>query len=119
MHSPPHWRASPVSRWIVTGARRIPLVEAENLIGRDPASTVWLDTSGVSRRHARILVVLDEAFLEDLESKNGTMIDDNDVIGRVKLRDGDRIQVGPVLIVYHVSASGISTETVSHTVRGR
>lgn len=112
-------RASPVSRWIVTGARRIPLVEGENLIGRDPASAVWLDTSGVSRRHARILVAMDEALLEDLESKNGTMVDDNAVTGKVKLCDGDRIHVGPVLIIYHVSASGISTETVSHTVRGR
>lgn len=112
-------RPSAVSRWIVAGARRIALAEGDNLIGRDPASVVWLDTTGVSRRHARILVASDEAFLEDLESKNGTMIDDKAVTGKVKLRDGDRIQVGPVLILYHVSASGISTETVSHTVRGR
>ena len=29
------------------------------------------------------------------------------------LRDGDRVHIGPIVIVYHASATGISTETVS------
>jgi DNA-binding winged helix-turn-helix (wHTH) protein len=112
-------RKSALARWIVAGARRISLNDGENVVGRDPACAVWLDTGGVSRRHARVLVSEDDAFIEDLESKNGTTLDDKPVTGRVKLRDGDRIQVGPILIVYHVSASGISTETLSHTTRER
>jgi len=113
----PHQSA--VTRWVVAGTRRIPLVEGENSIGRDPVSTVCLDTSGVSRRHARILVADGEALLADAGSKNGTMLDDKPITGKVKLHDGDRIQVGPILIVYHVSSSGISTETLSHTVPSR
>src|SRR5438552_1276435 len=40
------------THWVVAGTRRIPLSEGENLIGRDPTATVWLDVAGISRRHA-------------------------------------------------------------------
>jgi DNA-binding winged helix-turn-helix (wHTH) protein len=61
-----------VSRWVVVGSRRVPLAEGDNLIGRDPASTVCLDATGVPRRHARIVIGEHGALLEDLGSKNGT-----------------------------------------------
>jgi hypothetical protein len=106
-----------VSRWIVAGSRRIPLLVGENLIGRDPASAICLDATGVSRRHARIVVESNAAKLEDLGSKNGTIVNDDVVIGSVVLHDGDRIHVGPVVVIYHASASGISTETQSRPHR--
>jgi DNA-binding winged helix-turn-helix (wHTH) protein len=106
-----------VSRWIVAGSRRIPLQVGENLIGRDPASAICLDATGVSRRHARIVVGSNGARLEDLGSKNGTIVNDEVMIGVVVLHDGDRIHVGPVVIIYHESASGISTETQSRPQR--
>jgi DNA-binding winged helix-turn-helix (wHTH) protein len=104
---------APVSRWIVAGSRRIPLDAGRNLIGRDPAATVLLDVSGVSRRHAQIVVNHRGAVLEDLDSKNGTRIGDALVTGATTLHDGDAIHVGPVLVIYHASASGISTHTVA------
>jgi DNA-binding winged helix-turn-helix (wHTH) protein len=105
-------RSASVSCWIVAGTRRIGLTDGENLIGRDPTAAVFLDVAGVSRRHALIVVGERGALLEDLGSKNGTTIGEGLVEGKVALHDGDRIQVGPVLVVYHVSASGMSTETV-------
>lgn len=104
---------STVSRWIVAGGRRIALSDGENVIGRDPAAAVLLDVAGVSRRHARIVVNECGAVLEDLGSKNGTTIGEKPVTDRVALHDGDQIHVGPALVIYHASASGISTETVS------
>jgi DNA-binding winged helix-turn-helix (wHTH) protein len=106
-------RSTPVSRWIVAGGRRIALTAGTNLIGRDPTATVLLDVSGVSRRHAQVVVDEREAVLEDLGSKNGTRVGETLLKGKVVLHDGDRILAGPVLIVYHASASGISTDTVS------
>lgn len=108
-------RGPGVSRWIVAGGRRIPLTDGENLIGRDPSSTVCLDATGVSRSHARIVISGSRATLDDLGSKNGTTIGDKPVTAKVELHDGDRIHIGPILVVYHASASGISTETISHT----
>ena len=105
-------RSTPVTRWIVAGGRRIALTVGPNLIGRDPTATVLLDVSGVSRRHAQIVIDERDAALEALGSKNGTRVGERLVNGKVVLHDGDRILAGPVLIVYHASASGISTDTV-------
>jgi DNA-binding winged helix-turn-helix (wHTH) protein len=105
-------RPTLVSRWIVAGSRRIALTDGENVVGRDPTAAVLLDVAGVSRRHAQIVVGEGGAVLEDLGSKNGTTIGERLVEGKVALRDGDQIHVGPVLVIYHASASGISTETV-------
>ena len=108
---------APVSRWIVAGSRRIALTAGRNVIGRDPAAAVLLDVPGVSRRHAQIVVDHRGAVLEDLDSKNGTRIGDALVTGATTLHDGDTIHVGPVLVIYHASASGISTHTVAGLAR--
>jgi DNA-binding winged helix-turn-helix (wHTH) protein len=104
---------SGVSQWIVAGDRRIALNDGENLIGRDPAAAICLDVPGVSRRHARIVVSESGALLEDLGSKNGTTVGEDVVIGPVRLCDGDRVCVGPMIIVFHASAAGTTTETVA------
>ena len=59
---------------ILWDSRTIPLSEGPNVIGRDPAATVFVDSSTVSRRHAVIVVSADGATLEDLGSKNGTYL---------------------------------------------
>lgn len=102
--------------WIVAAAGRTPLSEGENLIGRDPASTVWLDVAGVSRRHARIIIHGQKAELDDLGSKNGTTVRDEPLTSPTMLRDGDGIRIGPVRITYRFLQSGISTETTARTV---
>jgi DNA-binding winged helix-turn-helix (wHTH) protein len=103
---------SRVARWVVLATRTVELVHGENLIGRHPASVVSVDAAGVSRRHARIVVEDDAARLEDLGSKNGTRLGATRVHGPVALRDGDRIQIGPVAIVYRESQEGASTQTI-------
>ena len=93
------------------GRRRIALRDGVNVIGRDPDAAVWLDVSGVSRRHARITLENGTASLEDLGSKNGTLVADRPVNGRVALRHADRIQLATEVLVFHVSDSGMSTAT--------
>jgi pSer/pThr/pTyr-binding forkhead associated (FHA) protein len=93
------------------GTRRIPLRDGATLLGRDPDATVWLDVAGVSRRHAQITVADGTATLEDLGSKNGTLVADRPVRGRVALRNADRIQLATEVLVYRVSGRGISTVT--------
>lgn len=53
------------------------------------------------------------ATIEDLNSKNGTTLCEVAVTGPSTLHDGDRIQVGPILVVFHASASVLSTATAS------
>jgi DNA-binding winged helix-turn-helix (wHTH) protein len=105
-------QAVPVAtHWLVVGPRRIPLKNGVNVIGRDPDATVWLDVPGVSRRHAQVIVENGAALIEDLGSKNGTLVADRPARGQVTLRNGDRIQIATEVLVFHVSGRGISTET--------
>jgi DNA-binding winged helix-turn-helix (wHTH) protein len=106
-------RTMPVRFWLVWNERVIVLEDGDNTVGRDPQCTVWLDASGVSRRHARIRTVRgDEAILlQDLGSKNGTLVQNSPITGQVRLTDGAVIQIGSVQLKLRVWSEGKSPET--------
>jgi DNA-binding winged helix-turn-helix (wHTH) protein len=87
--------AKVASRWcLVWEDKRFALTEGENLVGRHPDCAVWLDLSGISRRHARIIVEADQARLEDLDSLNHTYVGSRRVTEPTPIRDGDLIRFG-------------------------
>jgi len=92
--------------------RTFVLSEGENIIGRDPASSVWLDDPDVSRRHARIRIDSAQgcALLDDLNSTNGTSLGRSRVKAETRLTDGDIIRVGPVELKFR-DASNEPQET--------
>ncbi len=106
-------RTAPDRFWLVWNERVIVLEDGENTVGRDPECTVWLDASGVSRHHARIRTVRgDEAvLLQDLGSKNGTLVQHSPITGQVRLTDGAVIQIGSVELTLRVWSEGKSPET--------
>ena len=75
-------------RWAVT--------KMEMTIGREPECDVVIPDRQVSRVHATLRRVGDGFELEDLNSKNGTHLNGRPVQGRVRLQDGDLIQVALV-----------------------
>ena len=81
------------------------------MIGRDADVEVRLDSSTVSRRHARIVVTADRAVLEDCGSKNGTFRGNEAVTSPTPLADGDTFRVGSVLVTFHSSTVFGTTET--------
>src|SRR5262245_354136 len=67
----------------------------EITIGRDPASTVQIDSDTfVSQHHAKVYDVEGQAMVEDLGSTNGSCHNGNRPVGARLLPPGDRIQVG-------------------------
>ena len=88
------------------------VVDGEHVVGRDPASGVWLDVPGVSRRHARLIVRGDQATLEDLGSTNGTLLDDVPVESRQAVLDGQRIHFGPLEVRFRFYSGAVKTEKV-------
>ena len=66
---------------------------ADQIMGRLPRNPIPLDDEGASRRHARIVVRDGRAFLEDLQSSNGTLVNGH-AVQRVELQDGDVITIG-------------------------
>ena len=103
--------------WLVSGSRRLSLGEGANDIGRDPRASVWLDSPHASRRHARITIADDVATLEDLGSKNCTLVNDRQVTEPTRLSDGDAIQVGSTVFVFRVTSSMASTETAANSAQ--
>lgn len=82
--------------------QELDLPPGETLIGRSPDCLVTLDDPLVSRRHARIGIRGDEAFFEDVGSRNGSRINGQKVRGPVRLSEGDRIRIGALELVYCV-----------------
>ena len=97
--------------WLVSATRRLMLREGPNEIGRDPRAAVWLDSPQASRRHARIVVADEEVTLENLGSKNPTLVNDRPLIAPTRLTDGDAIQIGSAVFVFRVLNTLATTET--------
>jgi len=99
--------------WIVWKEHTFPLSEGDNVIGRHPECDIWLDESGVSRRHARIRVesTHDRAVLEDLNSTNGTSVGQLPITGPYTLKDGDVLQIGSVELTFRTWSAHASRET--------
>jgi diguanylate cyclase (GGDEF)-like protein len=73
--------------------------DGPSLIGRGLDAEVRLDDEGVSRQHAKVITVGDDApTLKDLGSSNGTYVNGNRIQTHT-LKDGDKIQVGSISIL--------------------
>ena len=100
-----------ISCWLESDGRRFPLLSGEYVIGRDADVEVRLDSSSVSRRHARIIVTAERAVIEDCGSKNGTFRGNERVTSPIPLANGDTIRVGSLLVFFHASAVFGTTDT--------
>ena len=73
--------------------------DGPTLIGRGLDAEVRLDDEGVSRPHAKVITVRNgDPTLKDLGSSNGTYVSGNRIQTHT-LKDGDKIQVGSILIL--------------------
>ena len=99
--------------WLAWGDRTFELAEGDNIIGRDPRCDVWLDTPGVSRRHARIRIdsASRHVALDDLGSTNGTFLRRSRIETEVAVSDGDGIKVGSVELKLRLWAADRAPET--------
>lgn len=75
-----------VLKEVTVGARPV-------TIGRAPDNDIQIDNLAVSSHHARVLAEENRLVLEDLNSLNGTFVN-NQKIQRVNLKQGDQILIG-------------------------
>jgi len=80
--------------------RRVFLLDGnEHVIGRSTESSIHIVESGISRSHARVVCEGSEYAIEDLDSANGTFLNGKPIKGRYSLTAGDRIRLGPSVIL--------------------
>ena len=70
------------------------------VLGRDASCEISIDDPSTSRRHAKFAPTAQGYIVEDLGSKNGTLVNDAQCTTHL-LRDGDRVLLGSALAVYH------------------
>src|SRR2546429_6782551 len=73
--------------------KEIPLAKERSTIGRKPHNDMQIDNVAVSGEHAVIVTILNDSFLEDLGSTNGTIVNGNP-IKKHFLQNNDVIELG-------------------------
>ena len=99
--------------YLVFERREMLLMEGANVIGRAPDATIQIESPGVSRFHARVLVSDGGATLEDAESKNGTYLNGKRITASAVLSDGDEIRLGRVALTFRIATATSPTATIS------
>ena len=75
------------------------LSKERTTIGRKPHNDIQIDNLAVSGEHAIIMTILNDSFLEDLGSTNGTLVNGQPVKKHF-LQSGDTIEIGKYKLKY-------------------
>ena len=76
--------------------RTVPLPHAGALVGRGDNATIRLEDSTISRFHARLEPAQDHVLVTDLDSSNGTFVDDIRISAPTAARGGQQLRFGAV-----------------------
>jgi hypothetical protein len=72
------------------------LEEGENVLGRDDSANINVKIEGVSKKHLKITVHGDAAYLEDLGSSNGTFVN-GQLVKKLSVINGDKIALPNII----------------------
>lgn len=81
------------------------------IIGRDEGCHLRPASPAVSKRHCAVFIRNGGVFVRDLGSTNGTLVNDEVVVGDRAVKDGDRLKVGPLDFVLQVVGGGPGSDS--------
>jgi Nif-specific regulatory protein len=88
----------------------LPITDSPAIIGREGAATLCLPDPSVSRRHSQVGRDGEDFVVADLDSRNGTFV--NDVpVKRRSLQHGDRVRIGDSLFLFLLYESDVPPES--------
>ena len=79
--------------------KEIPLTKERTTVGRKPHNDIQIDNLAVSGEHAVIVTILNDSFLEDLGSTNGTLVNGN-TVKKHFLQNNDVVELGKYKLKY-------------------
>ncbi len=79
--------------------REVPLDKERIMIGRKPSNEIQIENLAVSGEHACIVTILNDSFLEDMGSTNGTLVNGNPIKKHI-LQNNDVIEIGKYKLKY-------------------
>ena len=88
--------------------REYPLTKERTTIGRKPHNDIVIDNLAVSGEHAMIMTILNDSFLEDLGSTNGTLVN-GQPIKKHFLQNNDVVEIGKHKLKYFNDAPTAAT----------
>jgi pSer/pThr/pTyr-binding forkhead associated (FHA) protein len=91
---------------------KIAVKKEKFLIGRSPECHLCAGSTSISRKHCLIRRDGKKLFIEDLGSRNGTIVNGKKIKGEVELKSGDEIAIGNLHFLLTVTA-GINNEKKS------
>ena len=95
------------------------LIEGQFAVGRSAGCQLSLDDPLVSRRHALLVVSRDGVTIEDLQSRNGVIVNGQRIPGRTKVVAGDKIVIGSQELTLLEGRESAGRETASHQMGKR
>jgi predicted component of type VI protein secretion system len=95
------------------------LSEGQFVVGRSAGCQLSLDDPLVSRRHALLIVAKDGVTVEDLQSRNGVVVNGERIPGRTPLSAGDRIMIGSQELTLLQGRESAGRETASNQMGKR
>ena len=79
--------------------KEIPLNKERMSIGRRASNDILIDNLAISGEHAAVVTILNDSFLEDLNSTNGTVVNGQQ-IKKHFLKNGDVVELGKYKLKY-------------------
>jgi len=79
--------------------KRLPLGKGNFGIGRSAKNDLFLDQESISRQHARITFDGARHWVQDLNSTNGTYVNDK-LVQETELSDGDQVRIGRSILKF-------------------
>jgi uncharacterized protein involved in exopolysaccharide biosynthesis len=95
-----------------SAGKLFPLNKPELVIGRSPSADIRINEKAVSHNHARLSMDNGACTLRDLESTNGTFVNNELIAGPVRLRGGDAVGVGSTTFTYLAGTDTTSDQTI-------
>ena len=78
----------------------VELVGDKIILGRNQECSVVLNVPAVSREHAVIRRIQGKFYIEDMKSRNGTLVNNKEVTTRTLLKDNDKIKICDNLLAF-------------------